>query len=313
MVEFTQTGEAVRWRDGNVLGKSLGDGSLVSNYTSLLVTPNHDMYARDCTLAASGSLEKRWGRGADMELSPFFKRTAEALLAPDAADAVAFLGHAPGGLGMPIAPAAAAELQHNPAVKRAYWDSYAGQRRLATDAETAAAASIAQAEADVPLPDFPFVTMLGLHTADKFAAFLEMYGYWLGDGTLNFNPDGSDSYVHFYFHKPHDATWLRARFDILGLPWICKVRSVFRCCLVFILTRIRCFPSLGLPTSSRHNLTQLTFPLCRCARNASGPPHLAVPALAVPRLAFPLRAVPALAAPALAAPALAVPAQAVPA
>jgi hypothetical protein len=187
MVEFTHDGEAERWADDNVLGKSRGSGAAAapSNYTSLVVTPNHDMYVRDCTLGRGGGVDEPGaGRGDAGARAPYVKRQAEALLAPDAAEAVAFLGNARGGLGEPGPPAASLEL-----------------------------------------PALPFVPALGLGSADEVAAFLEVYGYWLGDGTLTFDPNGCDDAVRFAVSQPDDATWLRARFDTLGLPWMCTVRG----------------------------------------------------------------------------------------
>ena len=59
----------------------------------------------------------------------------------------------------------------------------------------------------------PFASALGLDTIDKVTAFCELYGYWLGDGSLRF---GGNS-VEMSPVKKVDDEWLRERFDILEL------------------------------------------------------------------------------------------------
>jgi DNA-directed RNA polymerase II subunit RPB2 len=58
-----------------------------------------------------------------------------------------------------------------------------------------------------------FANTLNLDTEDKIQAFCELYGYWLGDGTLRF---GGNS-VEMCPVKLVDDDWLRKRFDILEL------------------------------------------------------------------------------------------------
>jgi DNA-directed RNA polymerase II subunit RPB2 len=48
-------------------------------------------------------------------------------------------------------------------------------------------------------------------------AFLELYGYWLGDGSLMFRAYGGRDAVHFSIVKPHDVAWLMETFATLGL------------------------------------------------------------------------------------------------
>jgi hypothetical protein len=57
----------------------------------------------------------------------------------------------------------------------------------------------------------PFIHALGITTENQFAAFLMVYGYWLGDGWL------SKGSVAFAPIKPHDVFFLRDLFKILGL------------------------------------------------------------------------------------------------
>jgi ribosomal protein L37AE/L43A len=64
---------------------------------------------------------------------------------------------------------------------------------------------------------FPFIDALGLHTQEKLDAFLELYGYWLGDGSLMFKAYGGRDAVHFSIVKPHDVEWLMNTFSDLEL------------------------------------------------------------------------------------------------
>ena len=61
--------------------------------------------------------------------------------------------------------------------------------------------------------DLPFASNLGLISPEKVQAFCELYGYWLGDGTLRF---GGNS-VEMSPVKAVDDEWLRERFTTLEL------------------------------------------------------------------------------------------------
>jgi DNA-directed RNA polymerase II subunit RPB2 len=60
---------------------------------------------------------------------------------------------------------------------------------------------------------YPVGDRLGLHTNEKSVAFCELYGYWLGDGTLRL---GGNS-VEMSPVKKVDDEWLRERFNTLEL------------------------------------------------------------------------------------------------
>ncbi len=64
----------------------------------------------------------------------------------------------------------------------------------------------------------PFVQSLSLESTEQISAFLEVYGYWLGDGSLAVSADtpGSNA-ITFSPVKPIDVTWLDDRFKILEL------------------------------------------------------------------------------------------------
>ncbi len=63
----------------------------------------------------------------------------------------------------------------------------------------------------VTMADLPFASPLGLCTADEVDAFLELYGYWLGDGYLNVAAKA----VSFAPKKAADCDYLDAIFERL--------------------------------------------------------------------------------------------------
>ena len=135
-----------------------------SNGTSLLVTTDHDMFAKKGklygeTITWDGIQQGR--RGASHRIVKDYEKYKAASLLDE--DAVKFIGKAKTGLSM--------------------------SRVL------------------------PFVNELGLDTDTKVQAFCELYGYWLGDGTLRF---GGNS-VEMCPVKLVDDHWLRKRFALLEL------------------------------------------------------------------------------------------------
>ena len=68
--------------------------------------------------------------------------------------------------------------------------------------------------AETPLP---FIESLRLSTREKLTAFMEVYGYWLGDGSLMFKAYSGRDAVHFSIVKEHDVEWLMGMFGVLGL------------------------------------------------------------------------------------------------
>ena len=146
MIEFTHSGEN-------------------SNGVSLLVTTDHDMFAKKGkfygeTVTWDGI--QKGPRGASQRIAKDYEKCKAATLLEN--DAVKFIGKARAGV-------------------------------------------------DAAVAVMPFADMLGLDTADKIRAFCELYGYWLGDGTLRF---GGNS-VEMSPVKLVDDHWLRKRFDALEL------------------------------------------------------------------------------------------------
>ena len=64
----------------------------------------------------------------------------------------------------------------------------------------------------------PFVEPLGLSDGAQVDAFLELYGFWLGDGSLTHKPTLVPSgCLTFEQYKEVDRSWLRGQFSKLGL------------------------------------------------------------------------------------------------
>ena len=61
--------------------------------------------------------------------------------------------------------------------------------------------------------ELPFASVLGLTTEKQVDAFLELYGYWCGDGSLG----ATHNSVTFAPKKEGDKPWLKERLDTLGL------------------------------------------------------------------------------------------------
>ena len=143
-----------------------------SNGVSLLVTPNHDMFARLGYFDAHG--HPLWPKKKS-PAATYTKMKASALLATKGNTAIKQLVSAVAGVAPLIAP---------------------GCR-------------------------YPFVEALGLPAGDETALrFLEVYGFWLADGTLTFSR-GSARGVSFHPVKAHDVEWLEEVLPALGVT-ACK-------------------------------------------------------------------------------------------
>lgn len=62
--------------------------------------------------------------------------------------------------------------------------------------------------------DLPFTHALGLFDADQINAFIELFGYWLGDGWL----EGHNARVAFGPVKAHDVDYIVSLIERIGLP-----------------------------------------------------------------------------------------------
>lgn len=63
----------------------------------------------------------------------------------------------------------------------------------------------------------PFADVLKLDSTEKISSFLNMYGYWLGDGSLAFKAGGGRDALMFSIVKKHDIEWLLMQFDTLAM------------------------------------------------------------------------------------------------
>ncbi|KAJ2438894.1 DExD/H-box ATP-dependent RNA helicase dhh1, partial [Coemansia sp. RSA 2424] len=88
-------------------------------------------------------------------------------------------------------------------------------RFLAHAASGVMRTSSANAAEDAGLP---FMSVLGLATEKQESAFLELYGYWLGDSALQ-GTCATDSApaVAFASHKAESHAWIEVRLEALGL------------------------------------------------------------------------------------------------
>ena len=156
MVEFTHSGETGNW-DGE-------ENDMASNGVSLLVTEDHDMYAKKGKYYGEGVTwdgVQKGPRGASRRVAKDYEKVKASQLFE--ADAIKFIGKASGGI------------EHDGTRFGDVW-------RLAGSPK-------------------------------KYMAFLELYGYWLGDGCLRF---GGNS-VEMSPAKKVDDEWLRERFATLEL------------------------------------------------------------------------------------------------
>jgi ribosomal protein L37AE/L43A len=62
----------------------------------------------------------------------------------------------------------------------------------------------------------PFIEDLSIDE-EKVSTFLQVYGYWLGDGSLSFKAGGGRDTIELSIVKQHDIDWLYAAFETLGL------------------------------------------------------------------------------------------------
>jgi len=196
-VDFTDAAEQSSWDHGDDGGAA--DAHSRSNRVSLRVTPEHTMYAQvgrtGDSFAQNGGAEVPYRAVPAKELTPGFQCTCppEHKLHDSGVRQVThgkeclhgyeqtrFLAHAPAG------------------VTADSWPSAYGRPLHSTSASNS-------------LDDSP-ISQLGLTTEDQLDAFLTLYGYWLGAGSLS---DGAERGVHF--SSTTDAHLLPALLSRAGL------------------------------------------------------------------------------------------------
>ena len=181
-VDFTHAGTRRLWdSSSDDHGRSTvpTDGGYANRLT-LRTTPEHDMYVQLCT-----GYERRKAGGAAV---PPHKMTAQELAPGYQCDCV--------GAGRACT--------HGYSHYRIYTGAADGVK---TPADVI---SLDNDDNDSP------VIALGLRTADELDAFLELFGYWLGDGSMAYCLGSADG-VTFSPKKERDRPYLRGLLDRLHL------------------------------------------------------------------------------------------------
>ena len=183
LVEFTSPGEDARWAEGS--GDYGREGvpktKSKSYHVSLRVTPDHDMYVQQGNVTADGS-RTHWTKTGG-RTAPHRKMPAQDLL--------------PEECKCPAAQPGELDCAHRRAHVRMLACAEEGYAPQATSKRLAVLAA--------------------LHLdATQFPAFIELLGFWLGDGTLEYHGSGG-GYVTFSQVKQADIAWLRRTFNELGL------------------------------------------------------------------------------------------------
>lgn len=184
LLSFTSPGEVRRWDAGSgEYGRGLlTDDSNCTNHLSIRVTAEHMMYVQTGKLSRwDGGSKSSWTRiGANGKggVAPPRKIRAADLSATNATS----------GLHIRFTAGARNGVHHAP-----------------SDATQDAALS------------YEFAHRLDLRTHQQVVAFLELYGFWLGDGSLGFNHAGGNGFVGFSQVKGTDVAWLQTQLPKCGL------------------------------------------------------------------------------------------------
>jgi hypothetical protein len=178
LISFTQAGETKRWSED-----AADEGvALDSNGVSLLVSPSHEMFTQLGVADSDGDVAwMQQGSWPDRAAAPFAKRTAEELEA--------------GVEPCLCTNGANASCQRCSGALRLLAFARHGVQR-GPDAAPALAAVLAP---------------LGLADDAAVDTFLELFGFWLGEGTLDVN----DRAIKFAEGKPGDVAYLEAALSVL--------------------------------------------------------------------------------------------------
>ena len=186
-VDFTSAGTRRLWDvTSDDYGSTVPAGSERANYLTVRTTPDHDMYVQLCSTAGD-EVGTYWprsvgGRGAQVPISPDKMPARE--LVP---------GYKCGCASIRTCP-------HGYSHYRMYTGALNGVQPPAD------AISLTNTDSHSP------VFALGLTTKDELDAFLELFGYWLGDGSIGHDTRGgptSRDAVIFTPKKQRDRTYVR--------------------------------------------------------------------------------------------------------
>jgi len=184
-VEFSDCVEAGRWTEAaDVYGRyPQEDAAKTGHHLSVLATPEHDMYVH---LGRTELSRPHQGKCKGWKNPTYSKVKARDLLNhPDGRLAVRFLPNAAGGVVGNVAPSPT---------------------------------SVTDAADGLTYEDpLPFMAVLGLTTEEQKTAFLELYGFWLGDGLLAAMPHDGLPFVRFAQVKDQDKDYIRDLLNVIGL------------------------------------------------------------------------------------------------
>ena len=79
--------------------------------------------------------------------------------------------------------------------------------------------------------EIPFIEALNLKNEEQIMSFLEIYGYWLGDGSLEFSKKRVAKSIVFSIVKKHDINWLHEKINNLQITsrdYECKKQHVIQ-------------------------------------------------------------------------------------
>ena len=204
LVEFTHSKYAGQWAssdDAFGMGREVGARP---NYVSLQVTSDHEMWVRVGSVAPNGATHFKDppGRGVDV---PWEKRTAgglaDSLIANE--NCVKVLGRPASGVNV-----------------RSLYDAGFADRGFRASATAIPSAAGAGAGAGAALPSSSadldgFFSSLGLTSRDQIKTFVELFGFWTGDGTL----DHANRRIQFQQVKESDLEYLQKALASLPISW----------------------------------------------------------------------------------------------
>ena len=181
LVEFSSQGEGARWADGaGDYGMDV-ESTESSRHVSLRVTPDHEMYVQQGNRDVRGNVP--WSVTVGPR-DPVTGKKPRAVVKPHSkvrADALLQAGR----------------------------DNDRASLRLL---------ACAQAGYVPPLTSKRQAVQQQLLLSDtQFDAFIELFGFWLGDGCIAYNRTGSAGYIIFMQMKETDLRWLLCTFEKVGL------------------------------------------------------------------------------------------------
>ena len=192
-VDFTQAGTRQLWdATSDDYGSTVPTNGAYANHLTLRTTPDHTMYLQLCTRYGEDGHEVYEPRVAGRAPIPPHRQPARELAPGYQCDCVA----------------AGRTCTHSYSHYRMYTGAASG---LQTPADVI---SLTDSHPHSP------VVALGLRSQDELDAFLELFGYWLGDGSMSHDTRAaltSNDAVHFAPSQHRDRVYLQGLLDRLHL------------------------------------------------------------------------------------------------